>query len=276
MVSQNPSHLLGASAAGRRTGNQTLFWADLPGQWKEKGNGRGNSGDQRRRRYQLSAWAKDEAGNRSETTEPLNLWIDFGAPEISIWGADQIKNGFCRRKQTVCIWINDKNITPSSMKIQTSGKRLLGWKPMGNGYYTAVVFQKQENITWRRKPGIKEETRQRKNDLCAGWSETGNLHPGNRKSQNLSKEYKTGNLDSGWESVSIQNRNTVRRWKITDRILSRDGHYTITAAAEDKAGNRTEVKKCLRSIKRESWFHFSLRKLTEKLLIRKNFSRLFW
>lgn len=40
--------------------------------------------------------------------------------------------------------------------------------------------------------------------------------------------------------------------KITDRILSRDGHYTITAAAEDKAGNRTEVKKCLRSIKRES------------------------
>lgn len=223
-------------------------------------------------RYQLSAWAKDEAGNRSETTEPLNLWIDFGAPEISIWGADQIKNGFCRRKQTVCIWINDKNITPSSLKIQTSGKRLLGWKPMGNGYYTAVVFQKQGKhylkAEARDQGGNKTEKKMtfvlddQKPEICIRGIEN---HKTYRK--NIKPE------------ISIRDENLYRSRieilcggeKITDRILSRDGHYTITAAAEDKAGNRTEVKKVFTINKAGILISFQSPEINGKIINKKKF-----
>src|SRR5699024_9442938 len=59
--------------------------------------------------------------------------------------------------------------------------------------------------------------------------------------------------------------------KITDRILSRDGHYTITAAAEDKAGNRTEVKKVFTINKAGILISFQSPEINGKIINKKKF-----
>lgn len=223
-------------------------------------------------RYQLSAWAEDGAGNRSDTTDPMKIFIDSHSPEIEVWGTDPMKNGFCPRKQTVCIWINDKNITPAFLKIRTSGNRILGWKPMGNGYYTIVTFKKQG------KHYLKIEARDQR---------------GNKTQKNMNfviDSQKPSILIRGVENhktyrknvkpdVSIQDINLLQSnieilrngKKITEKTLSEDGHYTITAEAEDKAGNKTKVKRVFTINKKGIHIVFQNPEMNGKIVNKKKF-----
>lgn len=223
-------------------------------------------------KYQLSAWAEDEAGNRSEVAGPLDLWIDSTPPEIVIRCEKEVKNGGYCAGQKVYVQIKDKNIRRESVKIKTSAEKMTQWEQTGEGYQAAVTFQKQGFHYLRAevsdqagntgKQEIAFTIDSRKPEIIIKGVEHYRTYRENVKPEIIIR-------DQALRSSEIKIMRGKER--VTEKVLSRDGHYTIEAAAEDKAGNKSVKKMAFTINKKGIRVKFENPEINGKAVNKKNF-----
>lgn len=191
--------------------------------------------------YKLITWSIDEAGNHSKKSKPVFVNIDFTNPKILIDYKNQWKNQEYCKRQEASIKVMDKNLLESGLKLYTSGQATTSWKKIPGGYEKEISFEKEGKhfLQVVAKDQAGNEIMNRK-EFIVDRTPPKIMIDGAQDFQSYDKNIQwniKGKDDSPYNMETFVYENKKR---IEEKMLRKDGYYTIQVKALDAAGNASQ------------------------------------
>lgn len=196
-------------------------------------------------RYLLKVWTKDEAGNKSEESFSTVCFVDTKAPEIFVKYQNINNIHGILKNQRATIKVRDQNLSKNSLKIETSGRQATKWKQEGDYYETEIVFDHdgEQNLLVKAEDMagnvIRKEAKSFLIDTKSPEITIGGItdlksykHP-----VNLNIKIQDEHLDTEKTHIYVNGKQSH------DKVIKKDGYYTVEVNACDLAGNQSRMVK---------------------------------
>ena len=194
-------------------------------------------------RYLLKIWSKDEAGNRSEESFRIVCFVDTKEPEIFVEYRNVNNIHGILKGQRAKIKVRDQNLSKNLVKVKTSGRQITKWKQEGDYYQTEVIFDhdgKQNlliqaediagNVIKKKAESFLIDTK-RPEIIIDGITDLKSY----KQPVELNIKIEDENLDTDKTYIYVNGK------KSRDKMIKKDGYYTVEVEAYDLAGNQSRM-----------------------------------